>query len=300
MLKIAFAPIYIYDLPQGHRFPMSKYQLIPEQLIHEGTVTSDHFFSPGYLTDQVLLKTHSQEYIQKLYNLPLGRREERDIGFPVKPDLIKRGRHIAQGTLDCARYAQQFGVAMNIAGGTHHAFSNRGEGFCVFNDFAIAATELLANEELNQVLIVDLDVHQGNGTAEIFKDEPRVFTWSVHGERNYPLRKKKSDLDTPLPDGTTDDLYLAMLRNELPKLIDQVAPDLVFYLAGVDVLETDKLGRLSLTRMGCKERDKIVLSQCQKNNIPVAVSMGGGYSHRLSDITEAHANTFRVAQEIFF
>ncbi len=300
MLKIAFAPIYIYDLPKGHRFPMSKYQLIPEQLIHEGTVSNEHFFKPKFLSDDILQQTHTSSYINQLYNLPLERRAERDIGFPVNPDLIRRGRHIAQGTLDCARYALKNGIAMNVAGGTHHAFADRGEGFCVFNDFAIAATELLIKNEVNQVLIVDLDVHQGNGTAEIFKDEPQVFTWSVHGERNYPLRKKKSDLDTPLPDGATDNLYLTMLRNELPRLIDQVEPDLVLYLAGVDVLESDKLGRLSLTRSGCKERDRIVLDACNKNKIPIAVSMGGGYSHRLSDIIEAHANTFRVVQEIFF
>ena len=300
MLKIAFAPIYIYDLPDGHRFPMIKYQLIPEQLLHEGTITEANFFEPSFLSDDRLLRTHSSDYVKSLYNLPLERRAERDIGFPVKPELIRRGRHIAQGTLECALYALNHGVAINVAGGTHHAFADKGEGFCVFNDFAITANELLSQDLVNQILIVDLDVHQGNGTAKIFEDETRVFTWSVHGDRNYPLRKMNSDLDTPLPDGTEDDLYLTMLRNELPRLIDLVQPDMILYLAGVDVLDTDKLGRLSLTRAGCKERDRFVFDTCKKNNIPVAVSMGGGYSHRVADIVEAHANTFRVAQDIFF
>ena len=189
---------------------------------------------------------------------------------------------------------------MNVAGGTHHSFTNRGEGFCLLNDFGIAANYLIDNELVKQILIIDLDVHQGNGTAQIFQNQPKVFTFSMHGAKNYPLRKEKSDLDIGLPDKTEDDFYLKILRNTIPALIDKVQPDFIFYLSGVDVLETDKLGRLSMTMEGCKERDRIVLEACRKNNIPVAVSMGGGYSKRISHIVEAHSNTFRLAQELFF
>lgn len=279
---------------------MSKYELIPQQLLHEGTVEETNFFHPTKLEEENILLTHSAQYLNKLNELSLSRREIRDIGFPVRSDLIERGKHIAQGTIDCAIYAMSHGIAMNVAGGTHHAFTDHGEGFCIFNDFAIASNYLLHHQIVSKILIVDLDVHQGNGTAKIFESDPRVYTWSVHGDRNYPLRKMVSDLDSPLPDGTADDLYLSLIREKLPELIDTVQPDLVLYLAGVDVLESDKLGRLSLSREGCKMRDEIVFRECIKNNVPVAVSMGGGYSHRIADIVEAHANTFRLAQELYF
>jgi acetoin utilization deacetylase AcuC-like enzyme len=189
---------------------------------------------------------------------------------------------------------------MNIAGGTHHAFPGHGEGFCVFNDIAIASNILLQKHEARRILIVDLDVHQGNGTANIFRSEPRVFTFSMHGGKNYPLRKEVSDLDLPLPDGTNGKAYLKVLMDNLPAVIERHQPDMMFYLSGVDVLATDKLGRLALTRDECKERDRYVLSTAQKENVPIAIAMGGGYSERVADIVEAHANTFRVAQEVFF
>jgi acetoin utilization deacetylase AcuC-like enzyme len=214
--------------------------------------------------------------------------------------LIKRGKVIAQGTVDCAYFAKVDGVALNVAGGTHHAYADRGEGFCVFNDIAIASNLLLHRKDASQILVIDLDVHQGNGTAHIFKNEKRVFTFSMHGERNYPLRKEKSDLDIGLPDGTKDEFYLQQLKSVLPSLIEKIQPDMIFYLSGVDVLESDKLGRLSLSKKGCKERDRFVLNLCKESRIPVAVSMGGGYSHRIADIVDAHCNTFRLAQEIFF
>jgi acetoin utilization deacetylase AcuC-like enzyme len=189
---------------------------------------------------------------------------------------------------------------MNIAGGTHHAFTDRGEGFCLLNDIAIAANYLLYHKLAKKILVVDLDVHQGNGTAQIFSNKPEVFTFSMHGAGNYPLHKEKSDLDIALPDHTDDATYLQLLSKQLPRLIDEVQPEFIFFLSGVDVLATDKLGRLSMSIAGCKERDRLVLSLCKDNNIPVAVSMGGGYSQRIADIVEAHANTYRVAQEIFF
>ena len=300
MLKIAFSPIYKYDLPLGHRFPMDKYELLPMQLLLEGSVSEDNFFHPVPLSDSEILLTHTKEYLHKLNNNLLDKKEQRAIGFPIRPELITRGKHIANGTLQCARYAMQYGVAMNIAGGTHHAYADRGEGFCIFNDFAITANILLAQKVVNRILVVDLDVHQGNGNAKIFENDSRVFTFSMHGAKNYPLRKEISDLDIGVDDGIKDANYLALLRNHLPILIDQVQPDLILYLAGVDILSTDKLGRLGVTREGCKQRDHFVLSEAKKNNIPVAVSMGGGYSEQLKDIIEAHANTFRVAQEIYF
>ena len=300
MLKIAFRPEYKYALPPGHRFPMSKYELLPEQLLHEGTITEDNFFSPEKLSDEEVLRTHTDEYYGKLKGQSLSYKEARRIGFPMTVELVERGLHIAYGTYQCALFAKEHGVAMNIAGGTHHAFPGHGEGFCVFNDMAIAAHLLLDRQQAEKILIVDLDVHQGNGTAHIFNDERCVFTFSMHGGKNYPLRKEQSDLDIPLPDGTKGPEYLKILRTTLPSLIDSVEPDLMFYLSGVDVLESDKLGRLGLSRQECKERDEFVLKNARQNNIPVAVAMGGGYSPRISDIIEAHANTFRVAQELFF
>ncbi len=300
MLKIAYSPVYKYELPDGHRFPMEKYELLPEQLLYEGTITEESFFHPKALDEDTILLTHDKQYWNQLKNLDLTAKEIRKIGFPLSKALVERGRHIAQGTIDCARYAQQYGVAMNIAGGTHHSFTDRGEGFCLLNDIAIASNYLLKESIVEKVLVVDLDVHQGNGTAQIFKDDTRVFTFSMHGEKNYPVRKEQSDMDIGLPDKTTDFPYLKMLREILPTLIATVQPDIIFYLSGVDVLETDKLGRLSLSLAGCKERDRIVFEACKANNIPVAVAMGGGYSERLAQIVEAHANTFRLAQEIFF
>lgn len=300
MLKIAYSPIYKYALPEKHRFPMEKYELLPEQLLYEGTVNEDNFFHPEAATEENILLTHDAVYWDRLKKLDLTPKEIRKIGFPLSEELVTRGTHIANGTLQCALFAQQFGIAMNIAGGTHHSFKDRGEGFCVLNDIAIAANYLLLHQLASKILIVDLDVHQGNGTANIFQDEQQVFTFSMHGQRNYPTQKENSDLDIGLPDKTEDELYLKTLKNTLPKLLDEVAPDLVFYLSGVDIIESDKLGRLNVSMQGCKERDRFVLSLCKQHQLPLAVSMGGGYSERISDIVEAHANTYRLAQEIFF
>lgn len=300
MLKIAYHPVYRHTLPPKHRFPMEKYELLPEQLLYEGTVTPSHFFAPSPLPESRILRAHEADYWERLKSLSLTRKEERATGFPLSAELVQREIIIAQGTLDCARYALEYGVAMNVAGGTHHAFTDRGEGFCLLNDIALGAYYLLDEGLAQRVLVVDLDVHQGNGTAQIFKDEDRVFTFSMHGAHNYPLRKEQSDLDIGLPDGTTDEPYLKQLAYTLPLLMDTVQPDFVFYQSGVDVLATDKLGRLGLTLDGCKRRDQIVFEECKRNGVPVAVSMGGGYSERVAIIVDAHANTYRLAQEIFF
>ncbi|MGI4873754.1 MAG: histone deacetylase family protein [Janthinobacterium lividum] len=300
-MHIAFAPNYVLPLPPGHRFPMLKYELLPEQLLREGTATASDFFVPLPPPLAEVLLTHEADYVYRLLHGQLTRPEERASGFPWSAALAEREMTLLGGTIGCAQRALAgHTVALNIAGGTHHAFAGRPEGFCLLNDQAVAANWLLAHQLVRQVLIVDLDVHQGNGTAAIFRHEPRVFTFSMHGARNFPGRKELSDLDLPLPDGTTDAEYLALLADTLPRLLDeQVCPDLVFYLSGVDVLATDKLGHLALTRAGCRQRDELVLSACHQRGLPVVVCMGGGYSERLTDIVEAHANTYRVAADLW-
>jgi acetoin utilization deacetylase AcuC-like enzyme len=279
---------------------MLKYELIAEQLLYEGIVREAQFFHPQRLEESIALQTHSTSYWDKLTNLTLTKSEERAIGFPINQHFIERGRYISGGTVQCVTYALQYGISMNVAGGTHHAFRDRGEGFCCLNDQAVAANWLLSQDPSQKILIIDLDVHQGNGTASIFQGEPRVFTFSMHGAKNYPLRKEKSNLDLDLPDGLTDQPYLAMLNKQLPLIAEQFQPSFIFYQSGVDILETDKLGRLNITRDGCKKRDQLVFDFCKKNNLPIVVSMGGGYSPKLADIVDAHVNTFKAAQEIFF
>lgn len=299
ILQIAFAPIYAHPLPEGHRFPMLKYELIPEQLLYEGSITTENIFAPQQCADEIILWTHAPEYLDRLKNQTLTAKEQRHIGFPQSPQLTERELIIAQGTIDCCHFALKSGVALNVAGGTHHAFRDRGEGFCMLNDMAVAANYLLRQGIAKQILIIDLDVHQGNGTAKIFENEPRVFTFSMHGEHNYPFHKEKSDLDVPLKDGTEDAEYLQLLNDALPRLIDTVQPDFAFYLSGVDILNTDRYGKLKVSIAGCKQRDAYVFNTLKQHRIPCAVSMGGGYSADVKIITEAHCNTFRVAKDIY-
>jgi acetoin utilization deacetylase AcuC-like enzyme len=300
MLKIAYNKIFRHELNNNHRFPMDKYNLIPERLVYENTCNSNNFFDPGELNDLDALRTHQEDYYKRFINLNLTKKEIRPIGFPMSDKLVVREKKIVQGTIECSSYSILNGISMNIAGGTHHAFYERAEAFCMLNDQAISANYLLQNNHAKKILIIDLDVHQGNGTASIFQNNMNVFTLSFHGKKNYPFRKEKSDLDIGFEDNTDDHYYLLKLKKILPKVVEKFEPDFIFYLAGVDVLKNDKLGRLSMTIEGCKERDKYVLSLCKKNNIPVQVSMGGGYSVNINDIVEAHSNTFRLAQEIYF
>jgi len=300
MLKIAYHPIYKHPLPEGHRFPMEKYELLPKQLLYEGTCIGENFFEPALASDQDIVRVHTNEYLQNLKNLSIDPRATRKTGFPLSAELVEREIRIAGGTIQAAEFAMQFGIAMNIAGGTHHAYPGHGEAFCLLNDQAIAARYLQQKKLAEKILIVDLDVHQGNGTAYIFKNDPSVFTFSMHGRNNYPFKKEESDLDIELPDGTGDEEYLQILRTTLPDLIARQEPDFIFYLSGVDILSTDKLGKLSCSIEGCKERDRFVLQLCHDQKIPVEVSMGGGYSPDIKTIIEAHANTYRLTQEIFF
>ena len=300
MLKIAFHPIYKHPLPEGHRFPMEKYDLLPKQLLHEGTCDEANFFEPGFPEKEPILAVHDKNYFNRLRNLDLSKKEIRVSGFPLSQELVDREQIIAGGTIKACDYALKNGIAMNIAGGTHHAFSDRAEAFCLLNDQAIGARYLQRKSHAKKILIIDLDVHQGNGTAEIFKNDDSVFTFSMHGKGNYPFRKEESDLDIELPDGTKDKEYLKKLKSILPDLIEKTSPDFIFYLCGVDILETDKLGRLSCSVAGCKERDRFVLQTCHDLKIPVECSMGGGYSKDIKLIIEAHANTYRLAQDIYF
>tara|TARA_Y100000766_G_C18803976_1_gene554522 strand:+ start:117 stop:1019 length:903 start_codon:yes stop_codon:yes gene_type:complete len=300
MLKIANDILYKHPLKENHRFPMIKYELIPEQLIMENTCVERNFFKPGNIKDDIILLTHEKYYYEKLKNQELDKKEIRAIGFPMSKLLLDREKTIVQGTLECSLNALKYGISMNIAGGTHHAFTNRAEAFCILNDQAIAANFLINKNYCKKVLILDLDVHQGNGTAEIFRDNKNVFTVSFHGEKNYPFRKEKSDYDFGFSDGTLDKEYLNIIKYEIPRLIENFEPDFIFYLSGVDIIVNDKLGRLSVSIDGCKERDRFVFNYCKLNSIPIQVSMGGGYSPILKDIIEAHANTFRLAQEIYF
>ena len=300
MLKIANHPIYRHPLPEGHRFPMLKYELLPQQLLHEGTCSPENFYEPEIPNDKYIVAVHDPEYFYDLLNLKIPPREARKIGFPLSEELVARERIIADGTLKGCHYALKYGIAMNIAGGTHHAYTNRGEAFCMLNDQAIGAKYLLKKGLAKKVLILDLDVHQGNGTAEIFRNDPSVFTCSVHGAKNYPFKKEVSDLDIALSPGTTDKKYLDILEDLLDHLMKEVKPDFIFYLSGVDILASDKLGTLSLSIEGCRMRDKMVLEMSRNRSIPVQCSMGGGYSPDIKIIVQAHANTFRLAQRIYF
>ena len=299
MIPIAFDPIYVLPLPENHRFPMEKYDLLPKQLVHEGTCDPEDFFSPQAVDDQIVKVIHQKEYVERLKHMKLDLSEVRKIGFPISQQLVEREFIIAGGTIEGALKSLKSGISFNIAGGTHHAHSSHGEAFCMLNDQAISARYLLDHQHAKKVLIIDLDVHQGNGTAEIFKKEERVFTFSMHGKKNYPFKKENSDWDIALEDDTGDEVYLNLLNDTLPRLFERADPDFVFYLSGVDVVDTDRLGRLGLSIEGCKKRDEQVLKFCHKRSLPAQCSMGGGYSKDIKLIIEAHANTFRLAQQIY-
>ena len=299
MIPIAFHPLFKHPLPEGQRFPMLKYELLPQQLLHEGTAISTDFFEPELCDLEHVFAVHTKEYVNDFVRLKLDAKAVRKIGFPLSAVLVERELRIAQGTIIGAEKAFETKVAFNIAGGTHHAFSNRGEAFCMLNDQAIASQYLLDKKLAKKILIIDLDVHQGNGTAEIFQNNNKVFTFSTHGKSNYPFKKEISDLDIAFEDNTTNDVFLSTMQKIIPQLIEHQKPDFIFYLAGVDILATDKLGKLGCTLNGCKNRDAIVFENCYNYQIPLQVSMGGGYSPEIKTIIEAHSNTYRVAKSIF-
>lgn len=295
---LAFHEKYNYALPDGHRFPIDKYGLVKEQLVYEGLYTVSDFMDAGLVDEKWVLQVHERNYWEPIKSLKLHLKMQRRIGLPLHEGSLKKSLNSVAGTIWASDRALEKGWGGNLAGGTHHAYRDRGEGFSMLNDMAIAALRLLSQKRVRKVLFVDLDVHQGNGNAAIFEKDERVFTFSMHGKDNYPHKKERSDWDIGLPTGTGDAAYLNILQEALAKLVEGVKPDIIFYQSGVDVLATDRLGHLSLTREGCKARDVLVLDTCRRYQIPVAVVMGGGYSPRMADLVEAHANTFRVATKL--
>ncbi len=297
MIPVAYSENFVLPLPPGHRFPMDKYRELPRRLLGSGLIQSHWLFRNGLISTDRAVRVHTPEYVHRLKNQSLTRQEVRKIGFPLSSALIKREFMLAEATWQCALKAFEYGAAFNIAGGTHHAFADRGEGFCLLNDIAVAAANLRHEQRAERILVVDLDVHQGNGTAAIFAETPEVFTFSMHGAKNYPLQKQFSDLDVALPPDTDDTVYLSSLETHLPQIMADFDPDFVFYLAGVDVLATDKLGKLKLTLEGCARRDAFVYDQVA--HLPCVTVMGGGYSPELNTVVTAHMNTFAAGLRKF-
>ena len=287
---------YTFPLPEGHRFPVAKYGMLREAVIAEGIVPADRVLDPARASDDALELVHTRDYVRRFREGALDAAELRRLGFPGSEALVERSYRAVGGTIAAARHALEHGLAMNLAGGTHHAFPDHGEGFCVFNDVAVAIRLLGSEGLLRRAAIVDLDVHQGNGTHAIFAGDPDVFTFSMHGGRNYPFHKVAGTLDVELADGTGDDIYLAELAAALPGVLAASAPDLVVYIAGADPHEGDRLGRLALTFDGLARRDAMVLDLCREVGIPVAITIGGGYGRRIEDTVAAHLRTVRVAR----
>jgi acetoin utilization deacetylase AcuC-like enzyme len=294
-VKAFYSDRFVLPLPEGHKFPMAKYAGLRERILAEGIVQpGDLHEAPPAAWDDLML-VHERGYVEAVAAGTLPRDMQRRIGFPWSPQMVERSRRSVGATIAAARTALNEGVAANLAGGTHHSFADRGEGFCVFNDVAVGARVLQRDGNARRVAIVDLDVHQGNGTAAIFASDASVFTFSMHGEKNFPFRKEASDLDVALEDGTEDDEYLALLESHLDEVLNQHKPDFVFYLAGADPYEGDRLGRLKLTIAGLRIRDEMVFSSCQRRGLPVAVSMSGGYASDVDAIITIHANTIHAA-----
>ncbi len=294
-MRVSHHPDYVIALPDGHPFPMAKYMLVRDVLLERGVIVAADIVAPEPIALELLAAVHSRDYLAKLANGSLTTTEQRRIGVPWSEALWRRSRLAAQGTLDAARHALEDGISGNLAGGTHHAFVDHGEGFCVVNDIAVAIRVLQRCGRIARALIVDLDVHQGNGTAAIFADDPDVFTFSMHGERNYPLAKMRSTLDVGLPDGTDDSMYLAALKRSLPDIVTRFAPDIVFYLAGVDVAANDRYGRFVLTDAGMRARDRFVIETVRERGLPLVITLAGGYAPTPLRTAELHAIVFEEA-----
>ena len=297
MLKIAYSDIFRYSVPEKHRFPMQKYTMIPERLLAEGTISTDNFFAPACLSEDEILTTHTADYWYQLKTQTLPRKEARAIGFEMTPELVERGRYIAHATYECALYAQQYGAAMNVAGGTHHAFADTGEGFCVFNDIAVAIRTLRRDEPLLHAMVIDLDAHQGNGTHAIFAADPLTFTYSVHVGRNYPSRKEPGDLDVPLPRWASAEQYFESVDRTLRDAVERFEPDIVFYIGGVDVHADDQFGQMKLSTDDMKWRDHLAIDLCRDWTIPTVVLYGGGYNRTRTMTARLHCQTIQVAAE---
>ena len=286
---------YSFPLPEGHRFPIAKYALLRDRVIAEGIVAPENLHDPAPVSREDLLLVHTTDYVDRFTSGRLDADEERRLGFPWSRALVERSYRAAGGTREAAAFAVEHGVAMNLAGGTHHAFPSHGEGFCVFNDTAIAIRALQREGKIRRALVVDLDVHQGNGTHAVFAGDETVFTFSMHGGKNYPFHKVAGCLDVELNDGTGDDAYLELLDRSLPNAIVDARADLVVYLAGADPHESDRLGRLALTFDGLARRDTIVLQQAREIGLPVVITIAGGYGRNVDDTVRAHTRTAQIA-----
>ncbi len=296
-MKLFYTDHFELPLPPGHRFPMAKYRRLRDRIVGDPFFQRDVLLVPNAATVEQLCMAHASDYVTRVMAGELSAMEIKRIGFPWTPAMVERSRRSSGATLAAARHAIQDGVAVNMAGGTHHAMRDAGEGFCVFNDAAVAILVLRSESMIRRAVVIDCDVHQGNGTAQIFAEMDDVFTFSIHGEKNFPLRKYPSDLDIDLPDGTTDDHYLSALAEGLGKVLKHGQFDLAIYLAGADPFEGDRLGRLKLTKQGLGARDSLVLGELRAAEIPVAVAMAGGYAHSIDDIVDIHSQTIRIASE---
>jgi acetoin utilization deacetylase AcuC-like enzyme len=297
-MRVSYTSRYYADIGEGHVFPIRKFELVRDRLLREGTLRPQQIVEPLPAPIADVLLVHSEDYVTRLRSGTLSPREIRRLGLPWSKALVRRSFLAAGGTINAARFALEDRIGSNLAGGTHHAFPDRGEGFCVLNDVAIAIRTLQRAGLISRAAIVDCDVHQGNGTATIFENDESVFTFSMHGAKNYPLFKAHSTLDVELPDGTTDDRYLETLHEHLPQVFNH-APEIIFYLGGADPYHGDKLGRLALTIEGLRERDRTVLAECRKRCVAVATVMSGGYAANINDTVEIHCNTIRAASSVF-
>ncbi|CAN5718018.1 histone deacetylase [soil metagenome] len=296
--RIFYSPYYYADIGEGHVFPIKKFELVRDKLLAEGTLQNDEISEPQPAKIEGLLLIHTEDYITRLVDGTLTAKEVRKLGLPWTKSLVQRSFLAVSGTINASFHALETGFSSNLAGGTHHAFPDRGEGFCVLNDVAVAVRVLQKEKLATRFLIVDCDVHQGNGTAFIFKDEEEVFTFSMHGAKNYPLFKEKSNLDIELPDRTSDAEYLEILNEALPRVFLH-NPDIIFYLGGADPFEKDKLGRLGLTMQGLRQRDETVLEFAKRREVPIVTVMSGGYALDINDTVEIHCNTIRAVKKIF-
>jgi len=294
-MKIFYTDHFVLPLPPEHRFPMLKYAQLRQRIVETQLVPLANLSVPTAATDAQLALVHSKDYIERVKTGNLTPQAIRKMGFPWSPGLVERSRRSVGATIAASQTALQDGVGVNLAGGTHHAFVDMGQGFCVFNDVAVASRVLQQNGQVKRVIIIDCDVHQGNGTAAIFAHDSTVFTFSIHGAKNFPFRKEQSDLDIGLPDKTGDEIYLQSLQDSLKRALPQTQADFAIYLAGADPYQGDRLGRLALSKAGLATRDKVVFEQCQQIGIPVAVVMSGGYAPNIDDIVDIHYQTVKTA-----
>jgi acetoin utilization deacetylase AcuC-like enzyme len=297
-VKVFYSDHFVLPLPEDHRFPMVKYSMLRERVAGDGICAPGELRTPRAVTDEEILRAHAPHYLGRVVSGDLTDKEVRRIGFPWSERMVERSRRASGGTLGACLAALEEGFAANLAGGTHHAFSDRGEGYCVFNDSAIAARAVQAAGLAERIVVVDTDVHQGNGTAEILRTDPTIFTFSIHGAKNFPFHKEESDLDAPLPDGADDTEFLTTLERGLEAALDAANADLAIYLAGADPFEGDRLGRLSVTKAGLAERDRLVLEACEERGIPVSVTMAGGYSRNVEDTVDVHLQSIRRAADL--